>query len=194
MKTHNMGNSAEGLEQCLSTHCSPTLASLKTANLFTCTYTCIQSFEASVSYWKKEMEEKRLSLIILQRQEERALIYVCRMKKLQQDLEKPGVIDLLQKYGYLDTNPQHAVAHLIERLEENGTFPHEIGLFLGYPLEDVIGFIINKGKNCHCIGCWKVYCNEEEAERTFCKYKKCTDVYNRLWGNGRSIRQLTVAA
>ncbi len=194
MKTHNMGNSTEGLEECLITHCSPTLASLKTANLFTCTYTSIQSFESSIAYWKKEMEQKGLSLIILQKQEKRALIYVCRIKKLQQDLEKTGVIDLLRKYGYQDTNPQHAITHLIERLEENGTFPHEIGLFLGYPLEDVIGFIINKGKNCHCIGCWKVYCNKEEAERTFCKYKKCTDVYNRLWRNGRSIRQLTVAA
>ena len=102
-------------------------------------------------------------------------------------------MNLLRKYGYQDTDPHHAISHLIERLEENGTFPHEIGLFLGYPLDDVIGFIVNKGKNCHCIGCWKVYCNKEEAERTFCKYKKCTDVYNRLWRNGRSIQKLTVA-
>ena len=142
---------------------------------------------------EKEMKEKGLSLFILQKQENRALIYVCRMKKLQQDLEKPGVMNLLRKYGYQDTDPHHAISHLIERLEENGTFPHEIGLFLGYPLDDVIGFIVNKGKNCHCIGCWKVYCNKEEAERTFCKYKKCTDVYNRLWRNGRSIQKLTVA-
>ena len=35
--------------------------------------------------------------------------------------------------------------------------------------------------------------DKEEAERTFCKYKKCTDVYNRLWRNGRSIQKLTVA-
>ena len=193
MKKRNMGNTAEGLEQCLIMHCAPTLASLKTANLFTCKYTCIQSLETSIMYWETEMKEKGLSLFILQKQENRALIYVCRMKKLQQDLEKPGVMNLLRKYGYQDTNPRHAISHLIERLEENGTFPHEIGLFLGYPLDDVIGFIVNKGKNCHCIGCWKVYCNKEEAERTFCKYKKCTDVYNRLWRNGRSIQKLTVA-
>ena len=83
MKKRNMGNTAEGLEQCLIMHCAPTLASLKTANLFTCKYTCIQSLEMSIMYWEREMKEKGLSLFILQKQENRALIYVCRMKKLQ---------------------------------------------------------------------------------------------------------------
>ena len=50
-------------------------------------------------------------------------------------------------------------------------FPHEIGLFLDYPLVDVIGFIRNTGKNCKCSGCWKAYGNAKEAEKTFCKYK-----------------------
>lgn len=66
-------------------------------------------------------------------------------------------------------------------------FPHEIGIFLGYPLGDVIGFIKNAGHNCKCTGCWKVYCNECEAVRTFAKYKKCKDVYMRLWQQGRSV-------
>ena len=116
MKKRNMGNTAKGLEQCLIMHCAPTLASLKTANLFTCKYTCIQSLEMSIMYWEREMKEKGLSLFILQKQENRALIYVCRMKKLQQDLEKPGVMNLLRKYGYQDTDPHHAISHLIERL------------------------------------------------------------------------------
>ena len=72
-------------------------------------------------------------------------------------------------------------------------FPHEIGIFLGYPLEDVIGFIENKGKNPKCSGCWKVYCNPQEAEKMFCKIKKCTAVYTDLWKQGRSVCQLTVA-
>ena len=70
----------------------------------------------------------------------------------------------------------------------------EIGLFLGYPVEDVLGFIENAGQNCKCCGCWKVYCNECEAVRTFARYKKCRDIYKRLWQEGRSVLQLTVAA
>ena len=36
--------------------------------------------------------------------------------------------------------------------------------------------------------------NEKEAEKRFYKYKKCTEIYTRLWNNGRSLWQLTVAA
>ena len=61
-------------------------------------------------------------------------------------------------------------------------------------LNDVIGFIKNAGQNCKCVGCWKVYCNECEAIKAFARFKKCTSVYVRLWNQGRSVRQLTVAA
>ena len=81
-----------------------------------------------------------------------------------------------------------------DRLHMCEKFPHEIGLFLDYPLVDVIGFIRNTGKNCKCSGCWKAYGNAKEAEKTFCRYKKCREIYPRLWENGRSVLQLTVAA
>lgn len=45
--------------------------------------------------------------------------------------------------------------------------PHEIGIFLGYPLCDVQSFIENGGKNCICCRYWKVYHNPEQAQKTF---------------------------
>ena len=62
------------------------------------------------------------------------------------------------------------------------------------PLEDVVGFIENAGQNYKCSGCWKVYCNECETRKLFAKYKKCREVYRRLWKQGRDIRTLTVAS
>ena len=60
-----------------------------------------------------------------------------------------------------------AQAHLQDRpastLSGSCAFPHEIGLFLGYPFEDVMGFIENKGENYLCSGCWKVYSCEQDA-------------------------------
>ena len=82
---------------------------------------------------------------------------------------------------------------LKERLAESDRFPHEIGLFLGYPPKDVIAFIRNEGRNSKCTGCWKVYYDEKEAKQTFAKFKKCRDVYLRLWNQGRTVSQLTVA-
>ena len=73
-------------------------------------------------------------------------------------------------------------------------FPHEIGLFLDYPLVDVIGFIRNTGKNCKCSGCWKAYGDPSAAQRHFAQLNKCTAVYLRLFRSGTPIQRLAVAA
>ena len=46
---------------------------------------------------------------------------------------------------------------------------------------------------CKCVGCWKVYENEEAAKKTFAKYKACTRVYCRQLASGIDIERLTVA-
>ena len=72
--------------------------------------------------------------------------------------------------------------------------PHEIGVFLGYPLEDVLGFIENGGRNCLSCGCWKVYSNECAALEAFARFEKCKAVYQRLFASGCPLTRLTVAA
>lgn len=67
-----------------------------------------------------------------------------------------------------------------------------IGLFLGYPPEDVIGFNEHKGKNYLISKYWKVYSNAEEAERMFKQYDKCiTSLCNHL-NNGTKIKDLFI--
>ena len=83
---------------------------------------------------------------------------------------------------------------LAERLCCEGDFPHEIGVFLGYPLADVIGFIQNRGKNFTACGYWKVYTDPTAAQAEFDRYKKCERIYARCYYNGTPIRRLTVAA
>lgn len=107
---------------------------------------------------------------------------------------KPGVSCFLEQYGYVDLCVEKALEHLQKRIAASDGFPHEIGIFLDYPLADVIGFIENQGCNCKCSGCWKVYQNEEDAMETFARYKKCTRIYTELWMQGRSINKLTVSA
>ena len=95
-------------------------------------------------------------------------------------------------YGELDVDA--AIERLKSRFDKGEDFPHEIGVFLDYPLGDVIGFIENSGHNYKCSGCWKVYCDECESRRLFAMYQKCRDIYTRLYEQGRSVFQLTVAA
>lgn len=182
------------LERYLVEHCSPTLASLKTANLFTCKFHSEEELEEQIRLWNHSMREKGIFVMVLRKSEKTALIYVCRKSLLVQDLKKPGVEPFMRTYGYTSTDPDEALALLQQKLQAREEFPHEIGLFLGYPLGDVVGFIRNAGHNARCSGCWKVYCNECEAVKLFAKYKKCKEVYLRLWHQGRSILQLTVSA
>lgn len=170
------------LEKSVIEHCSPTLASIKTGNLFTYKYESEEELWKSVEGFNECVREKGVSLTVLRRSEKKALIYVCRFSSLERDLKKPGVANFIKKYGYESTDPAYALERLRSRLAQREDFPHEIG------------FIKNAGQNCKCVGCWKVYCNECEAIKAFARFKKCTSVYVRLWNQGRTVRQLTVAA
>lgn len=185
------------IEKELIRHCSPTLASLKTASLFTLEFADRSEpnvLNAALREWNRRLSDKGVAMLALRETPERALIYVFRIKKLQSALCCPGVESFLGENGYESASVGAALSTLRAHLAGLAGFPHEIGIFLGYPLDDVIGFIENKGRNCKRAGCWKVYCNECEAVKTFARYKKCETVYMRLWEQGRTVRQLTVAA
>ena len=68
-----------------------------------------------------------------------------------------------------------------------------IGVFLGYPLEDVVGFVANKGKNYTFCGYWKCYGDPAAAQKTFERFRKCTEVYLRCFQSGTPITRLAVA-
>ena len=123
---------------------------------------------------------------------ETVLIYTYRKAFLERDLQKEEVRKLLASYGYRECDIISCLERLKERLTKYDCFPHEIGIFLGYPLEDVIGFITHKGKDCKLCGIWKVYGNVAEAGAMFQKLKKCSDIYVRVFHEGRSITQMTV--
>lgn len=72
---------------------------------------------------------------------------------------------ILSEVGYPNTdNLQVLLGCLKTRF--CGDFPHEIGLFLGYPSPDVRSFIHHDGKNYRFCYYWKVYHNEEKAWET----------------------------
>ena len=60
-----------------------------------------------------------------------------------------------------------------------GEFPHELGVLLEYPVEDVKGFIANQGRNSLMTRYWKVYHNKPEAERIFRIYDEAKE--QALW-------------
>ena len=74
------------LERYLIEHCSPTLASVKTANLFTWSFAPEEMPEQQVRYWNQELQARGISLVVLRVQNQKALMYVCRKQRLQLSL------------------------------------------------------------------------------------------------------------
>ena len=106
----------------------------------------------------------------------------------------PLIAAFLADAGYGDLSIGAALATLSSHLTCGEALPHEIGVFLGYPLEDVLAFIRHRGQGCGLCGCWKAYHNLPEAARIFALYDRCRRIYTRLHTGGRSLEQLTVAA
>ena len=178
-------------EEMMVKHCSPTLAGMKTANIFTCYFENSRELRDSLIYWNRLLVKKGLRVISLRYKNKRALIYVYRPARLSRDLAREEVGALLRDYGYSPEEAPRCISRLMKRIEENDEFPHEIGLFLGYPPEDVLGFIKNE-KPCKLSGLWKVYGDENEAKRLFEKYRRCTSRYCSHLAQGGSIERLAL--
>ena len=178
---------------------SPTLAGIKTGNLFTCPYTDRKQTMKELRRLNRRLGPKGLRVLPLRYSAERVLIYLYRPDRLEKDLSEREAAELLEKAGYRHENATQCVVELIRRLNSctkkdlQSEFPHEIGLFLSYPPEDVRGFILHKGANYKCVGCWKVYGDEEKARETFSRYKRCTSACCLKWSGGIDIEELAAA-
>ena len=180
------------LDRAIIDHASPTLARLKLGNLFN--YPMSADFDAEFAALKALLAGKGVALSVLRKTRDKALVYIYRADELERALRDHGVRRLLKSCGYDSFDVGGALETLKSRLNDADAFPHEIGVFLGYPLEDVLGFIENGGRNCLACGCWKVYANECAALKAFRRYEKCKSVYQRLFASGCPLSRLTVAA
>lgn len=177
-------------EEIIVKHCSPTLAGMKTGNLFACPYESEKEILEDLRKLNKLLVPKGLRALPMRFSEDRALIYIYRPEKLKKDLAAEAAGRILEKQGYSVSSTDRCVAELMKRLRMSEVFPHEIGLFLGYPPGDVEGFMEKRAAKC--VGTWKVYGNEAEAKRTFAKYKKCTRVYCSQLVKGAGLERLCV--
>ena len=83
--------------------------------------------------------------------------------------------------------------NLKRRIAMSKDFPHEIGLFLGYPIEDVVGFIRYAGKGCKLSGLWKVYGDAEAASRLFDRLSRVCHAVTRRVDKGETLLEVFAA-
>lgn len=174
-------------------HCAPTLAGLKTGSMFGAWYPNARALREDLRRWNQRLAGKGVCFLPLRYENSRALIYVYRPSRLRGDLGHRAAAELLGRCGYAPGSPAWCLCQLRCRMAQSEGFPHEVGLFLGYPPEDVRGFMECRAKGFRCVGCWKVYGDAEKAQKLFASYKKCTAVYTARHAKGTPVERLTVA-
>lgn len=187
----------KSFEAALVEQCAPTLAGMKPANLFLFHSAHRKSVYNAVARWSRELAFHDIAIRVLKECECKSsfLIYVYRKTKITSILSERMPASFLRTQGY-DTS--HGCDSLLNQLSGRlclgREFPHEIGVFLGYPLFDVVSFMEHKGQYCAYCGYWKAYSNPAEAQKRSDQYRKCTSIYKQMFENGTPILQLIVAA
>ena len=86
------------------------------------------------------------------------------------------------------------VAALISRLRSyysgRADFPHEVGLILGYPVEDVRGFMADGGRGAKAVGRWRCYGDVRAARARFEELGREELRCKRLYSEGVPMREL----
>lgn len=173
----------------LAYHTAPTLLGIKCASLVSLSRTEYNVDENS-GYFNRRTAAKGLKSRVLCGSGDRVLLLIYSEMLLKKRLSDSEVRRLLHRFGYADDlSLEECLDRLSQRIQDSGEFPHEIGLFLNYPVEDVVGFIRNKGGNYKLCGCWKVYGSEELARRTFANYEKCRKFLCNKLNEGADIYQ-----
>lgn len=149
------------------TQCAPVLKGVKISNLIS-----VKNGE-----WQQirlHLKKSRIICIPLYADREKEVIFLYRFERLEQHLGRMDVRDFLRKQGYTDFSVAAVIKRLKRRYQQYAgagcAFPHELGVLLEYPVEDVEEFIANRGQNSLTARYWKVYHNPQKAERTFRLY------------------------
>lgn len=179
-------------EETFVLHSAPTLAGIKTGSLFSIPCNNKRCVVEKIRKLNQVLTPKGIRTIPLEINEKRCLIYVYRPKKLQQDMKHEQAIFILKELGYPLENIDLCITYLIQRLKGKQEFPHEIGLFLGYPPEDVKGFIEHHARDYKEVGSWKVYGNEKLARNQFKRFEQCTKDYAGRMQMGCDLKKLVV--
>jgi len=101
------------------------------------------------------------------------LLLLYRPEALGALLAQKSVSVILGKAGYGAPNDLEKVLDELERRVAGEGFPHEIGVFLGYPLKDVVGFMGWARINFTCQGPWKIFGDPSRSLQLARAHREC---------------------
>lgn len=175
------------VETQLALQCAPLLSGLKSSNLL-----IIPSKDEKAV--KEILSDTPITLFPLMELKLKTTLFLYKEEELKLALSNKKVKEFLSKLGYENHNLDYVLNFFQKRYEAYCTygkeFPHEMGILLGYPIEDVCGFINNQGQNYLHSGYWKVYENPSDKIILFTRFKNAKKKVLELIFNGLTIREI----
>ena len=181
------GMDLKSIETQIALQCAPLISGLKVSNLL------IISAEDQ-ELVRVILRRSGISFFRLLRTGEKVTFLLFRKNPLEAYLKQQEVEAMLAEAGYAELSLGNILSTFQKRyahyMSAGGRFPHEMGLLLGYPAEDVRGFVENEGKNFLYSGYWKVYADVEEKRRLFQKFENAKETVIQLLSYGVGIQDI----
>lgn len=154
----------------LRINCAPTISQLKLATMVNLTNGTKKCKNMWYKYKNIFLEKIPLDYIELRKNKNSVLILFYNRDLLDKRLKEKEVMLFLKEFGYEDCKSLDEYLDLLKyKFLKLNKCPNEVGIFLGYPLEDVKDFHCCK-ENCKLIGYWRCYNDENFAREEFRRY------------------------
>lgn len=180
----------EPLEVKIANQCAPVLAGVKPSNMLVLENKHIRDVV-------RVLEGTGLSWRCLYAGEEKNIWLLYRKEAMEETVLGKEQMLFLREWGYEEDTLEKMLMKFSQRFRQyrkdrNLPFPHEMGVFLGYPMADVKGFIKYEGKNYLYCGYWKVYENVEDRKELFRTYEEIRKVFVEEARKGKNLWQITM--
>jgi hypothetical protein len=197
--------------------CAPVLGGIKPAGMFSCSHCeyagsdehgsrifqriSREMIDFAVDKARGEVEDSGIKLRILAHRKHTTLIFAYRPSLMSAFINAEPGASLLDVEGYDVSSVEGALDTLYGKMadfdahphdERTGIdrFPHEIGIMLGYPVEDVMRFVQQRSRGILLLGYWNVYTDISRAHRIFSLYDSCKSTLLSRFGDGEALSDL----
>ena len=117
-------------------------------------------------------------------------------EKLQVELAKENRACFLEELGYSRKLSLKGYLNVLMERFNSGKFPHEIGIFLGYPVKDVKGFMCKEAFPLDRRTRWRIFGDLSISLNLMRLYEKVETIFKEMLNNGqdplRAIDKLQV--
>lgn len=176
-------------EKLMVSYCSCTLAGIKVGSMLSCLKSQFKDLESCLTYYQKVLDEHGLKIELLATKDTIWIVYIYNPYILSALMEDDKIQKFLSSFGYSSGTLEEKLCFLKERLKK-AEFPHEIGVFLGYPLDDIQSFMKNEGRDYKLNGDWKVYHDPVKKYALFQLYKDCRIAWMKAFEKEKNIIQI----